>query len=174
MGASDDTVEEVMASALEQGLIADAVLAQSETQVREIWALRDGVDNVFNHGVPILFDVSVRIPHMQAYVDEVNAGLSRHFDQYHNFTFGHMADGNLHFNVCLDDPTDEAKQLVKRCVYQPLEKIGGSVSAEHGIGLDKKPWLSLSRNEQEVALMRTVKRALDPKGLLNPGKIFDA
>ncbi|MEM7293135.1 MAG: FAD-binding oxidoreductase, partial [Pseudomonadota bacterium] len=173
MGASADMVESVMANALEQELIADAVLAQSEAQVQDIWALRDGVEHVFLHGEPVLFDVSLRIPLMQDYVDEVNARLSQHFTDYYNFTFGHMGDGNLHFNVCMEDESEAARELVKQCVYEPLEKIGGSVSAEHGIGLGKKKWLASSRTDDEVTTMRLLKQALDPRGILNPGRIFD-
>ena len=90
-----------------------------------------------------------------------------------------MGDGNLHFSVspCLEseeDYDDSVREKVERCVYEPLAAIGGSVSAEHGIGLEKKPWLSISRNASELDLMRLLKKTLDPKGILNSGKIFDA
>jgi FAD/FMN-containing dehydrogenase len=84
-----------------------------------------------------------------------------------------MGDGNLHFLISVGDGSDSARRAVNECVYEPLADIGGSVSAEHGIGLEKKRYLGLSRSEAEIGLMRTLKKALDPKGILNPGKIFD-
>ena len=84
-----------------------------------------------------------------------------------------MGDGNLHFVVSVGDGSSETRRQVENCVYEPLADIGGSVSAEHGVGLEKKPYLSISRSPEEIQLMRTLKQALDPKGILNPGKIFD-
>ena len=83
-----------------------------------------------------------------------------------------MGDGNLHFGISAGDD-ESAREAVERAVYEPLEDIGGTVSAEHGIGLEKKSYLLISRTPEEVALMRTLKQALDPRGILNPGKIFD-
>jgi len=85
--------------------------------------------------------------------------------------FGHMADGNLHLVIAAgDDPATRAR--IERMVYEPLAAIGGSVSAEHGIGLEKRNYLPLSRTPAEIATMKLIKRALDPKGILNPGKVF--
>ena len=174
MGADDALVEAVLTEALEQELIADAVFAHSEAQRQQIWALRDDVEQGFRYAPVFVFDVSLRIPFMEDYVAEVNAGLEREFAEVRNFTLGHMGDGNLHFVVSVGDGSAEARRAVEKCVYEPLANIGGSVSAEHGVGLEKKPYLSISRSSAEVELMRTLKRSLDPKGILNPGKIFDA
>ena len=119
-----------------------------------------------------IFDVSLRISKMEEYVAEVNRRLEATFGDYVNFTFGHIGDGNIHFGTSAGEGED-AHDGVKRAVYGPLAAIGGSVSAEHGVGLDKKKYLRLSRNDEEIALMRTLKKALDPKGILNPGKVFD-
>ena len=89
-------------------------------------------------------------------------------------TFGHLGDGNLHVIVGVGSRTPEDKTAVQDIVYGAVRSRGGSISAEHGIGLDKKAYLGWSRNEGEIALMRTLKVALDPKGILNPGKIFAA
>ncbi len=171
--ADHDRIEEVFAEAHESGLIADAVIATSEAQRRELWAIRDDVEQVHQYKPMFIFDVSLRISNMESYVEEVNRGLDATFGDYTNFVFGHIGDGNIHFGISAGDGED-AHDGVKRAVYQPLASIGGSVSAEHGVGLDKKAYLRLSRNDEEIALMRTLKRAMDPKGILNPGKIFDA
>ena len=158
--------------AYEDGLIADAVVASSEAQRQALWALRDDVEQVNQYQPMFIFDVSLRLSKMEAYVAEVNRRLEAAFGEYVNFTFGHIGDGNIHFGTSAG--SDEgAHDAVKRAVYEPLAAIGGSISAEHGIGLDKKKYLHLSRNAEEVALMRTLKRALDPNGILNRGKIFD-
>jgi FAD/FMN-containing dehydrogenase len=85
--------------------------------------------------------------------------------------FGHLGDGNLHVIVA-GPPSREAKKGIEECVYGPLGARSGSVSAEHGIGLEKQPWLALSRGPAELALMRQIKQALDPKGILNPGRVL--
>jgi FAD/FMN-containing dehydrogenase len=87
--------------------------------------------------------------------------------------FGHLADGNLHIGLYGSSIRDEDHTQVERIVYLPLAALGGSVSAEHGIGLRKKPYLGLSRTPEEIAVMRKIKNTLDPAGILNPGKIFD-
>jgi FAD/FMN-containing dehydrogenase len=87
--------------------------------------------------------------------------------------FGHLGDGNLHVIVGSHDGTPETRRLVEGIVYDPLRDIGGSVSAEHGIGLEKRPYLGWSRSPAEIALMATLKRTLDPKNILNPGKVLE-
>ncbi len=165
-------IEEAFADAYESGLAADAVIAGNEAQRRELWAIRDDVEQVHQYKPMFIFDVSLRISKMEAYVEEVNRRLEATFGDYTNFTFGHIGDGNIHFGISAGDD-DSAHDGVKRAAYEPLQAIGGSISAEHGVGLDKKKYLRLSRNDEEIALMRTLKKALDPKGILNPGKIFD-
>lgn len=174
MGADDALVESVLGDALESGLIADAVIAGSEAQRLDLWALREETEQIARHAPTFVFDVSLRISLMEDYVKEVNRRLSEAFGEFKNFTFGHMGDGNLHFVIAVGDRSKEARETVERSVYEPLADIAGSVSAEHGIGLEKKSYLGISRSKSEIELMRTIKKALDPKGLLNPGKIFDA
>ena len=172
IGAEASQFEAVLNAAYQQDLVADVVIARSEAQRGQLWAIRDDVEQTFRVGPVFLFDVSLRITHMAAYVDAVNAGLEAAFDAPTNFVLGHMGDGNLHFAIGVGDDSEAAHRRVEACVYEPLEAIGGSVSAEHGVGLEKKPYLHLSRNATEVDLMRLLKRALDPHGILNPGKIF--
>jgi len=172
MGAEAEVALTLLESSLEQGLIEDAVIAQSEAQRQSLWALRDDVAQTFRHGTVYLFDVSLRLPDMEAYVEAVNAGLKARFGEFHNYTLGHVGDGNLHFAIAAGADDESARRGVEEAVYLPLKDIGGSVSAEHGIGLEKKPYLQLVRSASELALMRTLKTALDPKGILNPGKVI--
>jgi FAD/FMN-containing dehydrogenase len=110
---------------------------------------------------------------MEDYVETVNQKLQASFPNYVNFTLGHMGDGNIHFAIGAGGDDRETREKVEACVYEPLAAIGGSVSAEHGVGLEKKPYLHIARSETEIEMMRTLKRALDPKLLLNAGKIMD-
>ncbi|MGI9324992.1 MAG: FAD-binding oxidoreductase [Pseudomonadales bacterium] len=174
MGSSDADVEAALADALESELIVDAVVAQSEAQRLQLWAMRDDVEQCFRYSPTYTFDVSLRISHMHDYVAEVNQRLAQKYEDFKNFTFGHMGDGNLHFVIAVGAGGPEHRRAVEGCVYEPLAAIAGSVSAEHGVGLEKKPYLDISRTPAEVALMATLKKALDPKGILNPGKVFDA
>ena len=135
--------------------------------------MRDDVEQCFQFPPIFIYDVSLRVTHMRDYVDQVNARLAAEFGDYKNFAFGHMGDGNLHFAISAGGD-ESAHHRVNRCVYEPLEAINGSISAEHGIGLEKKDYLLLSRSAEEVQLMQRLKLALDPNGILNPGKIFDA
>jgi FAD/FMN-containing dehydrogenase len=163
-----------MENAFEQGLIVDAAIAQSEADCAEFWALRDDVEQVLGHGAPILFDVSLPIASMHRYTEDLRAALATSLSVEHRlYIFGHLGDGNLHLAVTVP-PAEHARlrPQVEELVYRPLAEIGGSVSAEHGIGLEKKPWLGVSRSPAEIELMRTVKRALDPQGILNPGKLL--
>jgi FAD/FMN-containing dehydrogenase len=158
--------------ALEQGLIADAAIAQSQTEAAAIWALRDDVLQTRQFGEVWGFDVSLPIARIPAYLDSVEAGFHGRWPQGRYWVFGHMGDGNLHLVFSQGGLTDDAYEAVQHIVYDPLQAVGGSVSAEHGIGLEKRRWLALSRNAGEIALMRTLKAALDPRGILNPGRIF--
>src|SRR3546814_19082490 len=109
---------------------------------------------------------------MEAYMVEVTARLKAIWHEGRIAFLGHVGDGNLHIAIGAGGPEDREK--VEGCVYEPLRGIGGSVSAEHGIGLEKKAWFPITRNAQERSLMLDIKRIMDPKGILNPGKIFDS
>jgi FAD/FMN-containing dehydrogenase len=165
-------LEAVLGDALSAGVITDVTLASSETERRAIWNIREDVWQP-KHIAPLLtFDVSLPIENMKAYVEEVNAAVDAFAGENRSFVFGHMADGNLHLVIAAgDDAATRAK--VEEMVYRPLAAIGGSVSAEHGIGLEKRAYLPLSRTPAEISTMRLIKRALDPKGILNPGKVFE-
>ena len=160
--------KQALESALEFGLISDAAIAHSARECAAIWALRDDVMQITRHGWPITFDVSLPIVAMEGYLAEVRSALGA-WPEHHCWVFGHLGDGNLHLAI---HAPGAARAEVERIVYQPLAKIGGSVSAEHGVGLEKKPYLALCRNPGEIALMRALKQSLDADNILNPGKIF--
>lgn len=166
-------LEDGLAEALDKGLATDATVAQNGDQRKQFWAMRDDVEQIFQYDPVFIYDVSLQVPYMERYVDEVREKLQRRFGHHQLFTFGHMGDGNLHFAISAGDD-ESAHHDVNLCVYEPLRPIGGSVSAEHGVGLEKKPYLDISRNSIEVNMMRTLKSTLDPKGILNPGKVFAA
>ncbi|MYB20296.1 MAG: FAD-binding oxidoreductase [Holophagales bacterium] len=165
--------EETLGECMEAGLIGDAVLGRSRTERDEIWALRDDVEQL-NHLAPIFtFDVSLRIADMESYVADIKAALTDRWPESQCVVFGHLGDGNLHVVVSVGDRSEEARNAVEEVVYGHLEPIGGSVSAEHGIGFEKRAHLGRSRTPEEVALMKTLKRTLDPRGILNPGRVFE-
>lgn len=158
-------------AAIEMGLIANAAIAHSQRECAAIWALRDDVAQVRRFGPRVTFDISLPITTMESYIAGLRWELAARWPDHHCWVFGHLGDGNLH--VVIHVPDAEANRAaLERIVYEPLARIGGSISAEHGIGLEKKSYLHLSRNEDEIALMRTLKLALDPNNILNPGKIL--
>jgi FAD/FMN-containing dehydrogenase len=162
----------VLERAVEDGLVADAVIAKSQSERAALWGLRDDVLQTARWGLPYVFDVSLPVSDMSRYVDGVRADLRARWPDARAFVFGHMGDGNLHLVISPQGLPADARAALERAVYAPLEAVGGSISAEHGIGLEKKPWLPVSRSAAEIALMRTLKQALDPKGILNPGRVI--
>ena len=173
IGCDADRMENILADAWEQGIVVDAVIAQSESQRMQLWGIRDDVGQLNRFTPNFAFDVSLRVSHMIDYINEVNRRLEESFPNMVNYIYGHMGDGNLHFLVCPGEGDNSLRHDVEACVYEPLVEIAGSVSAEHGVGLEKKPWLNISRSVEEIDLMRRMKLALDQKGILNPGKILD-
>jgi FAD/FMN-containing dehydrogenase len=171
--ADAERFQSAFETAVEHGLVADAVVAKSQAERDALWALRDDVMQTARWGLPFAFDVSVPIAGMQAYVERVKTDLRANWPTARAFVFGHMGDGNLHVVVSPDGLPADARPALERVVYAPLQQMGGAISAEHGIGLEKRAWLPISRSPAEIALMRTLKRAMDPKGILNPGRVIE-
>jgi len=165
--------EEFLEKSLEEGLIADAAIAQSQQELDWFWGIRENVELVFSvHSTVFLFDVSLAISDMDAYIKKIRTELQNIWPDLHFYSFGHMGDGNLHLFVSCGDDEASTKHLVEEIIYKPLQLIDGSITGEHGIGLEKKSWLHLSRTLEEIQLMKTIKKAFDPKGILNRGKLF--
>ena len=163
--------ERVLGEAMQSGLVENAVLAKSRAETGKIWALRDDVAQVMRNWPIFTFDVSLHIADMDAYVAGVRTSLMQRWPAATLVVFGHLGDGNLHLVAGVGDAA--ARHDVEEIVYEPLSRIGGSISAEHGIGLQKRGYLKYSRSPAELAVMRAVKQALDPCGILNRGKILE-
>jgi FAD/FMN-containing dehydrogenase len=174
----DDTLRfnSAIEQALEDGLIVDAVLPKSVAEREHIWAIREDFEPLHGYKPLFLYDVSLPLKDMLAYVAEVTAELERRWPQCRIFALGHIGDGNLHFFISSGTGSGNAASehaQSDECVYRPLKRFGGAVSAEHGIGLEKKAWMQVSRSATEIDLMRLLKRTLDPRNILNPGKVID-
>jgi FAD/FMN-containing dehydrogenase len=165
--------EQTLEQAMSQQLVADAAITQSQKQRQHLWDIRDDIDNLLASLEPaITFDVSLGIADMDDYVQELRGELEKQWPHYQMVVFGHLGDGNIHLAVSVGDGDEKVIHQVDSVAYSLLEKYRGIISAEHGIGLSKRDFLIHSRSEEEVNLMRTLKIAMDPGSLLNPGKIF--
>lgn len=175
--ATAQRFESVIERAFENGHISDAVIANATHQRDRLWAIREDIEGLLHHLNPYFtFDVSLPIPEMEHYARTLEEQVAQRWPDGRIVVFGHLGDGNLHITVTTGHPDDAAladdKLAVEALVYLPLAAMGGSVSAEHGIGLDKRTYLHLSRTSAEITLMRTLKQALDPHALLNRHKIL--
>ncbi len=161
-----------------QGWVSDGVLSQSDAQAAELWTLREGITESLAPWHPYKNDISVRVSVVPAFLHEMQTLLSAEYPHFDVVWFGHIGDGNLHINVLKPadmDDTDFIAQCerVTKLLAESLQRHGGSISAEHGIGLVKKPYLASTRSAVEIALMRGLRQTFDPLGLMNPGKLFD-
>lgn len=170
-GRDASIFEAVLAEALETGLVSDAIIAASDQQRADIWAIRETLEHVVSDFRPFYaFDVSLTVGEMKNYMERVRSDLASIFPDGKIAFLGHVGDGNLHIAIGAGGPED--RHAIEECVYRPLDAIGGSISAEHGIGLEKKPWLQISRNPGELEVMRELKDLFDPQRILNPGKVL--
>jgi glycolate oxidase subunit GlcD len=175
----EDALETWLASLFERGLIHDGALAQNSTQAAELWALREGIsESLSATGLPHKNDIALPVAALEGFCAELDQTFAKNYPDWEICLFGHIGDGNLHVNVMKPDALDQATFLKRtseadHAMFTLVQKHGGSISAEHGIGLLKKPYLPYSRSAAELNLIRSVKAALDPKGILNPGKVLD-
>lgn len=170
-GKDQALFEDTLGTAMELGLVVDAAIAASQREREGFWKIRDGVGEIGNFiRNAANFDVSVPISSMQAFLDAVASALQAAVPGCQMLVFGHIADSNLHF-LCYTGRKEDVKTIYG-VVYRTVGEYQGSVSAEHGIGVQKLPYLHYSRSAEELALMRTLKQAMDPKGILNPGRVL--
>lgn len=173
--AEDTAFLEFIETMMGESHVLDGAVAGSETDRAHFWTIRDDFESLLKAGPIYLYDVSLPLRQMNDYIGDVEQALAATDPDSALYVFGHIGDGNLHLFVRPSPATAEAhgRTVADRAVYEPLAPRKGSVSAEHGIGMEKKAWLSLSRQPAEIALMKAFKRAVDPAGILNPGVIFD-
>ena len=165
-------LETLLTAALERGDISDGALASSERERARFWQIRENFEPEQRRYDKIYgYDVSLPLEAMETYVDEVRSRLLQRFADAELFAYGHIGDGNLHFSIY--PGAGRERDVVDDIVYQPLQALHGSVSAEHGIGIEKKAYLGYTRSAGEIELMRKTRRMMDPHNILNPGKIFD-
>jgi FAD/FMN-containing dehydrogenase len=166
--------QSILEKALENNMILDAVMAQSESEVEWFFRIREDVNNLVDFmKYDQHFDISLPIPLIGDYIAARYHSLSQIKGVEQVYAFGHVADGNIHFMIGKSNLTNELKKQIDHCIYDGLKEIGGSVSAEHGIGTHKKAYLDLCRTPEEIVLMKSIKSLMDPKNLLNQGKIFN-
>lgn len=164
---------QVLEALMEKETVLDAAIAQSEAQCEKFWALRDANGELARCYKRLIgFDVSLPPETMGLFLDRCQAALLALSPDISQMCFGHLGDGNLHVVVCLDNAPNIDETTVKDRVLGLVGECHGSISAEHGIGLDKLAYLSISRNPAELELMRRLKSALDPRHILNPGKVL--
>jgi FAD/FMN-containing dehydrogenase len=174
----DTLFEDALGAAAEAGLVRDAAIAASESQRADFWKLRENVSEAQKiDGVSIKHDVSVPVSRVPELIERATVELERRFPEIRIVAFGHVGDGNIHYN-CSKSARQEAKQFahlapdVNHVVYEVVRSLGGSISAEHGLGVLKREEIKLYKSELELDLMRSIKRTLDPNNLMNPGKVL--
>ncbi len=167
-----------LAEASERGLVLDAAVAASEAQSAALWALRENIpDAQVYEGKQVKHDVSVPISRIAEYIAVTDAELQRAFPGVRMVTFGHLGDGNLHYNVAPPEGEDEHAFMargseISRVVHDSAVRFSGSISAEHGLGQYKRDEILRYKSPLEMDLMRRIKTALDPQGIMNPGKVL--
>lgn len=169
-GKDDEDFEVVLGEMIESDLILDGVIAKSAKERDEIWAIRGEVEwlvkDCYN------FDVSLPVKDVGDYVEQVMSGIHVHIPDAVVAAFGHLGDNNIHVSVLCEGVKTKHAKTIESQVYESLIPYAGAISAEHGIGLEKKAYLSISRSPEEIELMKTLKRSLDPKNILNPDKVI--
>ncbi|MDQ8729545.1 FAD-binding oxidoreductase [Bradyrhizobium sp. LHD-71] len=168
-------LEALLEMAMGEGQILDATISTSNASAAAIWRIRDSsveLGRSFPYAARIGFDVSLAIDRMEDYADQIASRIKKIDPEAFAIVFGHAGDGNLHIGVH-HEHTPERREEFEKLVYGITGEFGGSISAEHGIGISKRPYLKMSRTAEEIETMRTLKRALDPHNILNPGRIIE-
>jgi len=173
-----DTLEAILAEGLENGLVEDAAIAESTTQTKAFWHIREMFSEVQRRiGVSIKHDISVPVSAVPDFIAKAHAATRAAFPGSRPLAFGHLGDGNIHYNVIQPENVDKAAWVarwseVNKVVWDIVLSLGGSISAEHGVGVMKRDELPEVKDPVAYALMRSLKQMLDPNGILNPGKVL--
>lgn len=178
---SEHTSDQAMAifeHCVEQGWVLDGVMSQSLSQLQQLWQLRERISESIAPHTPYKNDLSVNVSKVPDFVEDVDRVVQKAYPDFEIVWFGHIGDGNMHLNIL--KPADLAKEdffeqcgQVSKWVFEIVEKYNGSISAEHGVGMTKKPYLGYSRSPEEIGYMKAVKAVFDPNNIMNPGKLFD-
>lgn len=165
-------LEKLLEQALETGIVGDVILPQSNEQAAQLWEIRDEIGELLANMKPyIAFDIGIPVSQIESFIAEIKNVMQSRYPSARHLFFGHLGDGNLHYAT--GPHRDEDIVPIDEYVYAAVEKVGGSISGEHGIGRIKKPFLMHSRSADEIALMRAIKRSVDPTSALNAGRIID-
>lgn len=155
----------------------DGVMSQSEVQAKTFWRYREDISESLARYSPYKNDIAVSISKVPAFMEELDQLLSKAYPQWEVIWFGHIGDGNLHINILRPEGMSK-EDFVKECrkvdvlVFETVKKFKGSISAEHGVGLTKKSFLSYTRSEAEIEIMKGIKKIFDPDNIINPGKVI--
>jgi FAD/FMN-containing dehydrogenase len=177
-GSLRDDFERAVAEAGEEGVVRDAVIAESTAQSQALWRMRETIPEASrDEGLLYRHDISLTISRIPEFITTASAALERSFPGVHIICFGHLGDGNLHFNCFVpgrnkDDPAARDASDVNRVVLDIVHQFGGSFSAEHGIGQSKRGELAYYKSALELDTMRALKRTFDPRNIMNPGKVL--
>ncbi len=175
MGVHPEHDAEIFSAALEtllaNGHVVDGILAKSDKERHAIWAIREEVEWLISRCLN--FDVSLPVADVADYVETVTAGIVADVPKAFVTAFGHLGDNNIHLSVLIEEDRHAVASVVQEHVYRALVPYAGAISAEHGIGLEKRDYLDVSRSAEEIELMRSLKNLLDPNNILNPGKVID-
>ena len=173
-GENANPLEEVLSVALEDGLIADAVMASSESERREIWDIRENGEPLSMYGKNLQsFDVGFELNDIAPFVERLKQRMAQSWPEKPVFVFGHIGDGNLHIVLANNDEEHARREEHSKVLYEVTSEFSNStVSAEHGIGLEKKQYLNHSRSQDQIQVMQRLRAAMDPASMLNAGKVF--
>ena len=166
-----EALEAMLAAAIEKGVARDAAIAMNAGQSAQMWIIRERMATLEGREGPMLtHDVSVPIDKIPELLARAGSVMADRFPRVRPYPFGHVGDGNLHYNIFV--PADAPNVDITRALHQIVIDLGGSISAEHGVGRYRRDELPLNKSAEEVALMRRIKKMMDPDGIINPGAVL--
>ncbi len=174
-----DSAMQLFEQCMDNGWVEDGVISQNETQLNNLWNLREFISETISHETPYKNDLSVIVSKVPEFLQAVDTFVEETYPGFEIVWFGHIGDGNLHLNILKPKGMDQT-EFFEKChqvsakVFAITQAFGGSVSAEHGVGLVKKDFLHFSRSAEEIVYMKAIKNAFDPNKIMNPGKMLDS